>query len=152
MQRNRISFIVRTGLIAVAAIIAVVVAAVFLIPADVYRGPIEQAGEAATGRALHLQGPLGFTLYPEIGFSVSDVTLANAAGARDPEMASVGRMIVGVRLLPLLSRRVEITNLVLEKPVIHMEVGKDGTGNWVFASAKPDAAGQSGNAAASFSL
>ena len=137
MQRsNRIGFIVRAVLIGVGALIALAVALVFLIPVDTYRGPIEQAGEAATGRALHLRGPLGFTLYPEIGISVSDVTFANAPGARDAEMASVGRMIVGVRLLPLLSRRVEVTRVVLEKPVIHIEVAKDGTGNWVFAPAK----------------
>jgi uncharacterized protein involved in outer membrane biogenesis len=61
MQRSRIGFIVRTGLIAITAIIAAVVALIFLIPAEIYRGPIEQAGEAATGRALHLRGPLGFS-------------------------------------------------------------------------------------------
>mgnify|MGYP003341643158 FL=1 len=121
MQRSsRIGFIVRIGLIAVGALIALAVALILLIPRDAYRGPIEQAGEAATGRALHLRGPLGFTLYPEIGISVSDVTLANAPGARDPEMASIGRMIVGVRLLLLLSKRVEVTRVILEKPVIQI--------------------------------
>jgi AsmA protein len=152
MQRTkRLGFILRLALIAVGGLIVVAVALLMLIPADVYRVPIEQAGEAATGRALRLRGPLGFTLYPEIGISVSDVTFANAPGARDAEMASIGRMIVGVRLMPLLSRRVEVTQLVLEKPVVHIEVAKDGTGNWVFATAKPEAP-KEGGAAASFSL
>jgi AsmA protein len=144
--------IIRISAIVVVAFVAVVVALVMVIPASVYRGPIEQAGAAATGRALHLRGPLGFTLYPEIGISVSDVTLDNVPGSRDPEMATVGRLIVGVRLLPLLSKRVEITRLVLEKPVIHVEVAKDGTGNWVFAAAKPQAAEQGAGTTANFSL
>jgi AsmA protein len=154
MQRKRIGSIVRWALIGVGGLIAIVVAAVLLIPVDSYRGPIEQAADAATGRTLHLRGPLGFTLYPEIGISASDVTFSNAPGARDPEMATIGRMIVGVKLIPLFSRRVEVTRVLLEKPVIHLEVAKDGTGNWALASAKPAApqSGGGGAAAANLSL
>jgi AsmA protein len=143
--------IIRIGAIVIVALVAVAVALVLLIPVDVYRSPIEQAGEAATGRALHLRGPLGFTIYPEIGISVSDVTFANAPGSRDPEMVTVGRLIVGVRLLPLLSKRVEVTRLVLEKPVIHLEVAKDGTGNWALTAVKPQTTDQ-GAGSANFSL
>ena len=152
MQRKRLGSIVRWTLIGIGGLIAIAVAAVFLIPVDTYRTPIEQAAQSATGRALHLRGSLGFTIFPEIGISVSDVAFDNAPGARDPEMASIGRMIVGVKLMPLLSRRVEVTRLLLDKPIIHLEVAKDGTGNWVFASAQPAAPKEGGGATADFSL
>lgn len=126
--------IIRITAIVVAVFVAAVIALVMFVPVDVYRGPIEEAGTAATGRTLHLRGPLRFTLYPEIGISVSDVTLASVPGARDPEMVTVGRLLIGVRLWPLLSRRLEVTRLVLEKPVIHAEVGADGVANWAMTT------------------
>ena len=151
MQGKRLRSILRVAAIAIGGLVAVSIAAILLIPADTYRGPIEQAAQSATGRELHLRGPIGFTIYPEIGISVSDVTFANAPGARDSEMASVGRMIVGVKLMPLLSRRIEVTRLLLEKPVVHIEIAKDSTGNWGFATAQPEAATK-GGAGADFSL
>jgi AsmA protein len=128
--------IIRITAIVVGVLAAIAITLVMLLPAEVFRGPIEQAGSAATGRALNVRGPLRFTLYPELGISVSDVTLANVSGAQDPDMVSIGRLIVGVRLFPLLSKRLEITRLTLEEPVIHAEVGPDGTGNWVFPAAE----------------
>ena len=53
MQRKRgFGFIVRVALTGLAALIVVAIAAVYLTPVDTYRGPIEEAGTAATGRAV----------------------------------------------------------------------------------------------------
>jgi AsmA protein len=120
--------------LALAVLAVVVIALPFLIPAERYRSPIEQAVAKATGRALHIDGALRFTVYPDIGVSAQNVRFANAPGARDAQMAQVDTLIVGVKLLPLLSRRVEIGRLRLEKPVIHLEIAKDGTPNWAFGT------------------
>jgi len=132
---------VRLGVAAIALLAILLTAAAFLVPFDIYRKPLADAASRATGRQVTITGPLHLTLYPEIGISVTGVTLANVAGAREPNMVGVGELIVGAKLLPLLSGRLEVTRLVLEKPVIHLEIAADGRANWAFERAEqtPDA-------------
>src|SRR5262249_3925198 len=85
-------------------------------------------------RDVHIKGPMHLAVYPELGLSVGDVSIANVAGAHDPEMAGVKSMIVGAKLMPLLSGRLEVTRLVLSEPVIHLETKADGSANWHFDS------------------
>src|SRR3954465_14783697 len=118
-------------LIVFAAIIAVL-ATPFLIPLNTYRGSLEAAATRALSREVHIKGPLHLTVYPEIGVSLSDVTIANVPGARDPAMVSAGQVIVGARLVPLFSGRLEVTELILKKAAVHLEVAKDASPNWSF--------------------
>jgi AsmA protein len=123
----------RTIVIGVSALVlAGVVATPFLLPLDTYRPSIESAATKALGRAVHIKGSMHFTVWPEIGVSVADVSVANAAGARDPNMASVNSMVVGAKLMPLFSGRLEVTRLVLGQPVIHLETDAKGGANWHF--------------------
>ena len=123
----------RIQLIVVAVILAVV-AAPFLIPLNVYRAPLERAASAALSREVHIGGPLHLTVYPDIGLSLSDVSIANVPGARAPQMVTVENLIVGAKLLPLFSGRLEVTELTFQKPVIHLETGR-GASNWTFGRA-----------------
>jgi AsmA protein len=102
----------------------------FLLPLDTYRAPIERAASSALGREVHIRGSLGLSVYPQIGISLSDVSIANRQGARHPQMVEVESVVVGAKLMPLLSRRLEITEVVLQNPVIHLEVNRDGVSNW----------------------
>ena len=115
-------------------LLLILVALPFLIPMDAYRGPIADAASRATGRDVRLEGPLRLSIYPELGVAVEEVSISNAEGAREPLMLSVGNMVLGVRLIPLISGRIEVVRLVLDEPVIHLEIAADGTPNWSFAS------------------
>ena len=138
----------KTGIfLGVGVIVAGLVAVPFLLPLDTYRGPIEAAAKAATGRDVHIRGPLHLAIYPQLGISLSDVTIANAPGAQEPEMVSVGSVVVGAELMPLFSRRLEVTEIVLEKPVIHLEVDRSGSPNWILTT-PPSSTGQQGRPAA----
>jgi AsmA protein len=117
------------------AVVLAFLATPFLIPLNVYRAPIERAASAALSRDVKINGALHLTLYPEIGLSLSDVTIANPAGARDAKMMAADHLVVGARLMPLFSGRLEVTELVLQKPVIHLEVAKGGATNWSFGTA-----------------
>jgi AsmA protein len=94
---------------------------------------IQAAVQAATGRALTLDGPIGvkFALVPTL--TLEDVALANAPGGSRPQMATVRRIEVELALLPLLSRQVEVRRLVLQQPDILLETDASGRPNWVFA-------------------
>jgi AsmA protein len=126
-------------LVVFVVLLIAVMALPFLIPMEAYRTRIADAASRATGREVQINGPLRLSIYPEIGVSASAVSVSNFEGAREPQMGSVETLVVGVRLWPLLSGRMEVARLILEKPVIHLEVAADGTPNWAFAAnATPD--------------
>ncbi len=132
----------KTGLkigVPIVVILLLIVAVPFLLPLETYRGAIERAASRTIGREVKLSGPMHLALFPDLGVSVANVTVANAPGAREPLMASVGSAVVAVKFGPLMSGRIQVSRLVLENPVVHMEIAKDGRPNWEFdTEKKPD--------------
>jgi AsmA protein len=129
----------RRSIVALGAVAAVLALAAvpFLVPLDTYRAPIERAATAALGRDVHIRGAIHLSIYPQIGISLGKVSIAGAPGARNPEMVEVDSAVVGAKLMPLFSRRLEVTEVVLKRPVIRLEVAKDGKGNWQLSSRDP---------------
>src|SRR5579864_8123874 len=122
---------VRIQLIVFAAILALV-ATPFLLPVNTYRAAIESTASRALNRDVQIRGPLHLSLYPDIGLKLSNVSIGNLPGAPNPEMIRAGTVVVGARIAPLLSGRLEVTELTLEKPLIRLETGKNGETNWSF--------------------
>lgn len=123
------------GVIVVALIVLAVVVPL-VIPATVYRDQIVNAVQGATGRQLHINGPVKLKLLPNLAVEANDVAFDNMPGGTAKEMATLSKLQVGVRLFPLLGGKVQIDRFVMTDPVIHLEVGKDGRPNWQFASAE----------------
>jgi AsmA protein len=137
----------RTGIwIGAGVVVVALVSVPLLLPLDTYRGPIENAASSAIGRAVRIHGSMRLAVYPQLGLSLSDVTIANMPGSKDPQMVSIGSVLVGAELMPLLSRELKVTEVVLQKPVIHLEVAKDGTPNWRLATTAPTQAQTGANA------
>ncbi len=122
------------ALIAVLVIGLPAAAAVFLYTADYnrYKGLIADAFTDATGRQLAIKGDLtiAISLLPEI--VVTDVTLANAPWASQPQMAHIGQLRVRLKLLPLLMRDVDITRIKLIDTDLLLETDASGQANWQF--------------------
>jgi AsmA protein len=121
-------------------VIVVAVAAPFFIPVDTYKNEIVAAVKESTGRDLQINGKVSFSLLPSLALEANDVAFANPPGASTPQMAKLAKLQVQLKLLPLLSRRVEVDRLVLVDPVIALEVDKQGKPNWQFTPAAPAAA------------
>jgi len=117
-------------------LIVAVLAILLVMPLDSFRAPAERAVSRALGRDVHIAGAMHISLYPEIGLSAGEVSIANAAGGDAKEFAHVGTLTVGARLMPLLSHEIDVTKLVLEHPVMHLEVDQQGVGNWNFTLSK----------------
>lgn len=134
----------------IAAIATVVVlgaaAVVFVATLDLnaYRDDVRAALESAIGRRVVIDGRLGLAWTGGFGLTAADVTVANAAWAKEPEMASVGSLAVGVDLLPMLSGEVVIRRLRMADVRLVLERNADGHGNWEL----PGAGGASGGGAA----
>jgi uncharacterized protein involved in outer membrane biogenesis len=86
----------------------------------------------ATGRELNIGGEINLV----IGFSptleVTDVTFANASWGSQPQMISMDKLQAQVRLLPLLTRRVDLRKIAFTGIAVLLETGPDGRGNWQF--------------------
>jgi AsmA protein len=133
------------------AVLAVGAAAIvlvpMLIPAEVYKAEIAKAVEKATGRSFQIAGEVKLEVLPKVHASLEKASLANVPGGKAPWIAEIGRVSVGLKLWPLLARRVEISSFVLEDAVIHLEVDASGAPNWKFAPAQSAAAESSAGGA-----
>ena len=113
-----------------AIFMVLVLAAPFLVPVDIYKGPIEKSVSRATGRAFTIAGPLHFTFFPTLGIRADQIALANMPDGRAPAVATADDVRLSLKLWPLLSGRIEITRIVLDRPVINLEVDAQRRANW----------------------
>ena len=89
------------------------------------RPEIEASASKALGMDVRIRGGLNVSLLPVFGVSLADIT-ATKGGAAVAGMASLK---VGLKLLPLIRGRVEITRLELVKPRVSIVRQKNGTLN-----------------------
>ena len=105
-----------------------------------YAPEIITAVDQATGRQLHLSGPLTLQLSLHPVIEASGISLSNPPGFTGAQMLTLKRIEARIALLPLLSHRLNILKLVLVSPDIVLERGPGGLSNWDFTTAHPAAA------------
>jgi AsmA protein len=110
-QLKILSFVVAA---LVALSLAAAVAVLLSVDPNAYRGQIERLTEQKTGRHLQIGGPLHLKLFPYLAISIEDVQLGNRPGYGQSAFLSVRRASVGVRLLPILRKRLEVSRVVLD--------------------------------------
>jgi uncharacterized protein involved in outer membrane biogenesis len=123
----------------VVLVVAAALVAPFFIDLNDYKGMIESKAKEATGRDLKIEGKISLSILPLPSVSVDGIKFGNAPGGSAPNMAEIESAKVKVAVMPLLSHKVQVTDIVLTRPVIVAEKLKDGTGNWVLTP--PAAAG-----------
>ncbi|MDR1693829.1 MAG: AsmA family protein [Lactobacillaceae bacterium] len=106
-----------------------------------YKEQISQIVEKQIGREFAIDGnaKLGISLIPTL--ELEKVRLANAKWSKNPNMVELERLDVKVSILPLLRKEIEIYKLILIKPMIYLEINKDGKANWEFEALKSAALG-----------
>ncbi len=136
-------------LILIGLVIAAVVALPFLIPAERLKEELILAVGDATGRTLSIDGELGVSFFPTLGLTASKVSLSNSPQSTKPNMASIEDLTVALNLMPLLSGNVSVDKFILTKPVISLEVDKNGKKNWEFETATKEEAPKESEATSS---
>ncbi|WP_312705536.1 AsmA family protein [Stenotrophomonas lactitubi] len=98
-----------------------------------FKGPVERAVQARTGRALHI-GNLDVDLGRTTTVRADTLTFANAPWAKQPNMASADRVEIDVRVWPLLRGNVQLPEVRLTRPDVLLETAprKGEPGNWDF--------------------
>lgn len=111
-------------------LVGALIALPLLVDPNDYRDRISQAVEENTGRPFAL-GELELKVFPWIRLRVNDAVLGNAEGFSDEPFARVGKVDLGVHLLPLLLRRELIVSAVtLSGLSLSLERLADGRSNW----------------------
>jgi uncharacterized protein involved in outer membrane biogenesis len=85
----------------------------------------------ATGRELTIAGPVRLGFFPKIAVSAEQVSLSNAAWAKNPQMANLEKVALEISLLPLLGSRIEVSSIQLAGLTLNLETNAKGDGNWL---------------------
>ena len=126
---------VRAVAIAIALAVVVVIVIFLSRDPDVLRQQIADHVESATGRAVNIAGTPRLTLFPSPRIVVSRLTIANPPGFAGVNLFSVDRLEAEIAFLPLLSGKVVISGLILERPVLDLKIDSRGQANWRFRPA-----------------
>ncbi|MFW5635164.1 MAG: AsmA family protein [Thermodesulfobacteriota bacterium] len=115
-------------------LLVLLVLAVLLVPAlvdiETYRPTIEQKASRALGLDVHLAGDMELSLFPWVGVSVSDLSVDNPPEFTREKLLTVQSFDMRVKLLPLLSKDIQVKRFVLQQPRIILEKNASGKGNW----------------------
>lgn len=111
-------------------IILILLIAPMFIDVQKYKPRIEEEVAKATGRSFTIGGDLKLSLFPWAGIAFSDLHLGNPEGFEEKDFASIKSFDVQVKLLPLISKDIQIKRFVVVGPKIVLEKKKDGRTNW----------------------
>ena len=121
------------GLIICASLVVIIIAAILIIPRFVnvqkYKPELEKKIAEASGRPFSVSDDLRFSLFPWIGLSFSDLHLGNIKGFKEKDFVNVKSFEVRIKLLPLLSKDVQVKKFILNEPRIVLVKNKDGSVN-----------------------
>ncbi|QDD90185.1 AsmA family protein [Pseudomonas oryzihabitans] len=111
-------------------LVAVGFALTHLVDPNDYKDEIRQLAHDKANVDLQLKGDIGWSLFPWLGVELHDATLASAA-TPDRQLAQVQRLILSVRLLPLLLRRdLEMSDVKIDGLDLTASRDDQGRSNW----------------------
>lgn len=113
------------------ALLVIVLLAVWLLvnPND-FKPKIQTAVRQATGRELKLPGDIKLSVFPWIALQLGPASLGNPAGFSDQPFLSIQKAAVRVKLVPLLSKRLEVGRVEIDGLDLKLQKNAAGKGNW----------------------
>lgn len=114
----------------VALIVVAVVALPWLFDPNDYKAQINAQIERQIGREVNISGDIGLSVFPWLGLELGRVEVANAKGFGDKPMAAMNAAQISVKMLPLLSRDIEVGTVSLDGLRLRLARNADGRSNW----------------------
>ena len=115
-------------LIVVALVVGVILALPFVIDLNKYQNQYKPLIEDALNRKVQLQD-IRLTIWPRIGARVAGLVVLDDPAFGSSPFTSLTSLDVGVKLMPLLSGKVEVEEIRLRDPVITVIKNKNGVLN-----------------------
>ena len=128
MHTAKILGMVLGGLV---ALVVIALLAVWLLvnPND-FKPRIGAAVKNATGRELNLAGDIKLSVFPWIALELGPASLGNPPGFGEAPFVSFKHASVRAKLMPLLSKRLEIGRVELDGLDLKLVKNAEGKGNW----------------------
>jgi AsmA protein len=128
----------------VVVLIAGVIALWLIVNPNDYKGRIEAAVQSSTGRNLSLAGNIHLAVFPSIALQLGPASLGNPPGfSASQPFASLRRVSLSVRLLPLLHHQLEVGKVEIDGLDLRLLKNARGEGNWSMPASKTAPAPQS---------
>ncbi|NOQ36150.1 MAG: AsmA family protein [Methylococcaceae bacterium] len=102
----------------------------FLIDPNDFKAEIEAAVKEQTGRTLTINGNLKLSIFPWLGITTGQIKLSNAQGFSEPHFAQIQQSELNVKLIPLLSKQLDVSEIVFKGLRLHLSKNKQGITNW----------------------
>ncbi|BAN51093.1 AsmA family protein [Metapseudomonas resinovorans] len=108
-----------------------------------YKDEIQQLAREKANLELTLNGDIGWSLFPWLGLELHEATLASAVTPEKP-FANLDMIGLSVRVLPLLRREVQMSDIRVEGLNLDLQRDEKGRGNWedIGRPPKPPASAQ----------
>ncbi len=100
----------------------------FFDPND-YKDEIRELARNKAGLELDIRGDIGWSLFPWLGLELHDTTLASVQSPEQP-FADLRMLGLSVRVMPLLSREVQMSDITLNGLNLTLSRDENGKGNW----------------------
>jgi uncharacterized protein involved in outer membrane biogenesis len=113
--------------------VMVLIILVLLFGVKALKPRIEVTASRALGMDVRIGGGVSVSFFPVFGASLADITVKNGGA----DVATMANMKIGLKLLPFIRHRVEISRLELVKPVISIVRQKNGKLNIETQGSKP---------------
>jgi len=101
-----------------------------LVDPNKYKGDITRIVAEKYHRELVFEGDVRLAYFPRLGVQTGAVRLGNAPGFGEVPFARVEGASVSVRLLPLLTGKVEVGRIVLDGLAVNLARNEQGVTNW----------------------
>ena len=129
-MKNLLKWLLIIGSIFLVLIIAAVIIIPQFVDVQKYKPVIEQKVAEATGRSFTLGDEIDISVFPWVGVKLTDLHFGSGKGYKQKDMVSVKNFEVRLKLMPLLSKKIEVKTFVLDSPQIYLEKLKNGKANW----------------------
>lgn len=129
--------------IPVALILIAIVAVKIYFTSDRLKALVIPRIEDATHRTVTV-GDISISIFPSIAVSIDNFTLSNPVGTKfdRDELLSLDNLRLNVKILPLLSSKVEISKILIDHPQVYLERTKTGGKNYSSGAAATEGSTQ----------
>jgi hypothetical protein len=121
--RTRLLLIVGGSIVGIALL--ALIAVNLLVSADWVRDRVASRIKEQSGRVLEVKGTTALLFVPSPRVVITDATFVDPEARAGTADFSVGRLVLDLSLMELLSRQVDAKRVVLERPVLTVRLGED---------------------------
>lgn len=128
------------GVIGIMLVAAGLFFASYYVDTEEFQDRFSQTLSQVVGNPVKLNGELNIALYPSLSLEVLDLVMEDGQDVSKEPLVRFKRILVNVRLIPLLSHQVDINSIIVDGMEIHVVRSGDGTLNWqrTLSSQQPD--------------